>query len=155
MLHSHGQSSTVLTRCSTAWHTKVIVWICAMLCKTANQETLNHFAMLCQTVLCWPWKDNRVVQHGTACRGMAWKDHVWMLIELSPAYMHIAYCFPEKGPCTSGLRWTECTNSCQKNHHLLPDKSPPGSSRRLRETSSLYQASLLLHPLDLSVRLYK
>jgi len=117
------------------WHTKVIVRICAM---------------LCQTVLCWPWKDNHVVQHGMAWRSMAWKDHIWMPIELWPAYTHITYCFPEKRPCTSGLRWTKCTNSCQKHHHLLLGKSPPGSSRRLREYSSLYLVSLLLHPLDLS-----
>jgi len=60
----------------------------------------------------------RVVKHGTAQHGMAWKDldHIRMLIELWPAYTHIAYCFPEKGPCISGLRWTDCTNSCQKNH---------------------------------------
>jgi len=57
----------------TAWHTKVTVWM---------------RAMLCQTVLCWPWKDNCVVQHGTAQHGMAWEDHVWTLIELWPAYTH-------------------------------------------------------------------
>jgi len=110
--------NSVLTRAiqawfDMAWHTKVAVWM---------------HAMLCQTILCWPWKENRVVQHDMAQRGMAREDHVWMLIELWPAYTHIAYCLPGKGPCTSGLRWIEHTNSCQKHCHLLqflPDKSPP------------------------------